>query len=63
MQAHIRKLDGLSPEIDELAAEAVEDAVEGAPLLGNYSTESVDDDELETRPPRRDRQRSLSPGV
>ena len=60
MQAHIRKLDGLSPEVDELAAEAVEDAVEGAPLLGNYSAESLDDEPIQ--PLNRDR-RSLSPGV
>ena len=63
MQAHIRKLngDGLTPEVDELAAEAVEDAIEGAPLLGNYSSDSVnEEDELPTV--RHDR-RSPSPGV
>ena len=61
MQAHIRKLDGLPPEVDELAAEAIEDAIEGAPLLGNYSSESVDE-QRDTQTILRDR-RSLSPGV
>ena len=62
MQAHIRHLDGLPPEVDELAAEAVEDAVEGAPLLSNYSSDSVvEEDEIHSI--HRDRQGSLSPGV
>ncbi len=52
MQAHIRKLEGIPPEIDELAAEAVEDAGEGAPLLRNYSS---DEDELPTVRPNRPR--------
>lgn len=34
VQGHIRKLEGLSPEVDELAAEAVEQYSEEAPLLG-----------------------------
>lgn len=34
MQREIRKLEGISPEVDELAAEAVEDFDEEAPLLG-----------------------------
>lgn len=38
MQTEIRHLQGLSPDVEELAAEAideaVEDAEEGAPLLG-----------------------------
>lgn len=61
MRAHIRKLDGLSPEVDELAAEAVEDAAEGAPLLNNYSSDTIEEEEIHSI--HRDRQRSLSPGV
>lgn len=60
MQAHIRKLEGLSPEVDELAAEAVEDAAEGAPLLLNFSSESVDE---EAGVIRLERSRSRSPDV
>lgn len=45
MQSHIRHLHGISPDIDELAAEAVEEASEGAPLLNNYSEESLHDEE------------------
>ncbi|KAJ7937144.1 hypothetical protein B0H13DRAFT_1944449 [Mycena leptocephala] len=37
VQKHIRSLSGISPEIDELAAEAVEDAEEDAPLLNSSS--------------------------
>jgi len=36
MQAHIRHLEDLPPDVDELAAEALEEASEGAPLLGSY---------------------------
>ncbi|TFK55767.1 hypothetical protein OE88DRAFT_1652234 [Heliocybe sulcata] len=43
MQKHIRNAEGLSPEVDELAAEAIEDiAEEGAPLLANFSSDSLD---------------------
>ncbi|KAH9843895.1 Golgi apparatus membrane protein TVP38 [Rhodofomes roseus] len=39
MQAEIRRLQGVSPDVEELAAEAIEEAVEdaeeGAPLLGH----------------------------
>ena len=45
MQAHIRHLDGLPPAVDELAAEAVDEAAEGAPLLGNFSSDSLVTDE------------------
>ncbi|KAJ3821244.1 Golgi apparatus membrane protein TVP38 [Lentinula raphanica] len=34
VQNHIRKLEGVSPDVDELAAEAIEDFNEEAPLLG-----------------------------
>ncbi|KAI0092617.1 Golgi apparatus membrane protein TVP38 [Irpex rosettiformis] len=44
MQSHIRHLSGISPEVDELAAEAVEDASEGAPLLSQLSSESLDEE-------------------
>jgi len=37
VQNHIRNLSGISPEVDELAAEAVEDSEE-APLLRSHST-------------------------
>lgn len=33
MQSHIRHLHGLPPQTDELAAEAIEDYNEDAPLL------------------------------
>ncbi|KAA1466210.1 Golgi apparatus membrane protein TVP38 [Dentipellis sp. KUC8613] len=36
-----KELKGVSPEIDELAAEAIEDADEGAPLLDNFSSTST----------------------
>ncbi|OBZ76629.1 Golgi apparatus membrane protein TVP38 [Grifola frondosa] len=34
MQTEIRHLQGIPPEVDELAAEAIEEAEEGSPLLG-----------------------------
>jgi len=34
IQGHIRKLEGFPPEVDELAAEAIEEYNEEAPLLG-----------------------------
>lgn len=63
MQNHIRHLKGLSPEVDELAAEAVEEAAEGAPLLGgNRSTDTLSDDDDESeRTLRPIRSRSTSP--
>ena len=60
MQAHIRHLEGIPPDVDELAAEAVEDAAEGAPLLGNYSSDSVDEESVSTIRPNR--AHSTSPG-
>ncbi|KAI0347336.1 Golgi apparatus membrane protein TVP38 [Trametopsis cervina] len=45
MQSHIRHLDGISPDLDELAAEAVDEAAEGAPLLRSYSSDSLDEEE------------------
>jgi len=33
VQSHIRHLEGFPPEVDELAAEAIEDYNEEAPLL------------------------------
>ncbi|EPQ59287.1 hypothetical protein GLOTRDRAFT_35207 [Gloeophyllum trabeum ATCC 11539] len=43
MQRHIRHVEGLPPGVDELAVEAIEDiAEEGAPLLANFSSESLD---------------------
>ncbi|KAH8106126.1 Golgi apparatus membrane protein TVP38 [Cristinia sonorae] len=51
MQTHIRHLQGISPAVDELAAEAVEEAGEGAPLLHSYSDESFDE-ERTIRPAR-----------
>ncbi|TDL29433.1 Golgi apparatus membrane protein TVP38 [Rickenella mellea] len=42
MQAQIRKLHESSDESDELAADALEEAEEGAPLLRNISPDSVD---------------------
>ena len=59
MKKHIRHLEGLPAEVDELAAEAVEDAAEGAPLLGNYSNDSLDDGSVSTVRPGR--VRSVSP--
>ncbi len=35
VQSHIRKLDDFPPEVDELAAEAIEHYDEEAPLLSN----------------------------
>lgn len=58
MQTHIRHLQGISPDIDELAAEAVEEAGEGAPLLNNFSSDSIDE-ERTIRPAVRSR--SVSP--
>jgi hypothetical protein len=55
MQSHIRHLDGMSPEVDELAAEAIDDAGEHAPLLNSYSSESVDDESVSTIRPSRPR--------
>ncbi|KAJ8523462.1 hypothetical protein ONZ45_g57 [Pleurotus djamor] len=43
VQSHIRHLDGISPETDELAAEALEDYDEEAPLLGPQSSNDTDD--------------------
>ena len=37
MRREILHLEGISPEVDELAAEAIEEAEEGAPLLGPHS--------------------------
>lgn len=37
MRKEILHLHGVPPEIDELAAEAIEEAEEGAPLLGPHS--------------------------
>jgi len=42
MQKHIRQLEGLPEETDQLAASAISDIEEGAPLLGDFSSESVD---------------------
>ncbi|KAI0921307.1 Tlg2-vesicle protein [Taiwanofungus camphoratus] len=44
MQAEIRRLQGVSPEIDELAVEAIEEAEEGAPLLGNSHPSAASED-------------------
>ncbi|KAF4574876.1 Golgi apparatus membrane protein TVP38 [Pleurotus pulmonarius] len=41
VQKHIRHLDGLSPETDELAAEALEDYDEEAPLLSSPRSEQT----------------------
>ncbi|KAH9482932.1 Tlg2-vesicle protein [Psilocybe cubensis] len=38
VQSHIRHLEGFSPEVDELAAEAIEDYDEEAPLLSPQQT-------------------------
>lgn len=61
MQSHIRHLDGVPPEVDELAAEAVEEAGEGAPLLGSYSADSLLEDEERTI--RAPNSRSVSPAA
>jgi len=42
MQKEVRRLQGLPPDVDELAAEAIEEASEGAPLLGEYPEDSSD---------------------
>lgn len=39
VQRHIRKLQGIPPEVDELAAEAIEDFGEEEPLLRSTSPE------------------------
>jgi hypothetical protein len=43
VQNHIRHLEGIPPEVDELAAEAIEDVDEGAPLLRNFSDGSLNE--------------------
>lgn len=43
VQNHLRHLKGIPADIDELAAEAIEDADEGAPLLSNFSSDSIDE--------------------
>ncbi|OSD04339.1 Golgi apparatus membrane protein TVP38 [Trametes coccinea BRFM310] len=40
MRKEILHLDGVPPEVDELAAEAIEEAEEGAPLLGPHRENS-----------------------
>lgn len=60
MQAHIRHIEDLPSDVDELAAEAVDEAAEGAPLLGNYSSESVQADEESVNTVRPKRTRSTS---
>jgi hypothetical protein len=40
MQAHIRHLSSLPADVDELAAEAIEDAGEAAPLLRSSSNDA-----------------------
>ena len=60
MQSHIRHLDGIPPEVDELAAEAIEEATEGAPLLGNYSSDASRADEESTSTIRPGRTRSVN---
>lgn len=62
MQSHIRHLKNIPPEIDELAAEAVEEAEEGAPLLGSFSSESLLEDE-ESTIRASSRSRSTSPAA
>ena len=37
MRNEILHLQGVPPEVDELAAEAIEEAEEGAPLLGHHN--------------------------
>lgn len=41
MRREILHLEGIPPEIDELAEEAIEEAAEGAPLLGPHSESRV----------------------
>lgn len=60
MRSHIRHLKGVPPEVDELAAEAIEEADEGAPLLNSYSSESLGDEES-TSTIRPTKARSSSP--
>ncbi|KAL0570763.1 Tlg2-vesicle protein [Marasmius crinis-equi] len=43
VQSHIRKLSGIPRDVDELAAEAIEDFDEAAPLLGPQPVSSDDD--------------------
>ena len=40
VQNHIRHLEGVPPEVDELAAEAIEDYDEEAPLLSSPTHDS-----------------------
>jgi len=40
VQGHIRKLEGFPPEVDELAAEAIEQYDEEAPLLSSDTNHS-----------------------
>jgi hypothetical protein len=49
VQNHIRHLGGIPPEVDELAAEAIEDVEEGAPLLRNFSDGSLNELESNTQ--------------
>jgi len=42
VQKHLRHLEGIPPEVDELAAEAIEDFREQEPLLGSTSRTSLD---------------------
>jgi hypothetical protein len=42
MQKHIRQLEGFTEETDTLAADAIGDVEEGAPLLRDFSDDSVD---------------------
>ena len=50
MQKQIRQLEGFPEETDRLAADAIEDIEEGAPLLRDFSDESVNKVPT-TRPP------------
>ncbi|KIM90690.1 hypothetical protein PILCRDRAFT_94434 [Piloderma croceum F 1598] len=53
MQKHIRQLEEFPEETDRLAADVIEDVEEGAPLLRDFSDDSVDDMETErARSPR-----------
>jgi hypothetical protein len=47
MQKHIRQLEEFPEETDRLAADAIEDVEEGAPLLRNFSDGSVGDMQTE----------------
>jgi hypothetical protein len=47
MQKHIRQLEEFPEETDRLAADAIEDVEEGAPLLRNFSDDSVGDMQAE----------------